>query len=341
MSSTKLSSVTLPTPDSLHLTGAMPPSVQSDSSPYPHQARHSTRGLTFVWCRTLTSFPFKHNHPRFGTNKSWSFETSQGLSCLRFGVMFQKLRATLRSTVISQMICPIYQKTPRSSGALQARITRERTINTLIRQSMEGDYISIHNPLNALVEIGEPAVEPLIDALNRPQSPMRNLTRCIVALSQIGSENAVLALFRRLTSENLKVYPSEGTQQILVLALGNFSERRIVTLLQETIQQTPFGPVVRTAEASIAKITLAKMGEEVRRKFHSRNTLERFDDINSLCCALMPQRNKRPASLRPDKRSDSFGFTGPLHSESPGAFPRITRSDSFGLSGYHRRNTVE
>ncbi|MDP8230456.1 MAG: HEAT repeat domain-containing protein, partial [Candidatus Gorgyraea atricola] len=108
-------------------------------------------------------------------------------------------------------------------------------------------YIAKRN-WDALVKIGEPAVNPLIELLRSPRHAIRKATA--TALGQIGNERAVNPLIELLRS------PRHAIRKATATALGQIGDERAVDPLIELLKDTDWS--IREATAT----ALGQIGDE-------------------------------------------------------------------------------
>lgn len=108
----------------------------------------------------------------------------------------------------------------------------------------ESSHIS-KNAFDAILKIGNPAVNPLIIALNDENATIRS--KAVLALGEIGDKSSVEHLIKCLNDE------SSGVRNNAAIALGNIGDERALFYLDQSLEDTN-GHVRDKALKSIEKI---------------------------------------------------------------------------------------
>lgn len=128
-------------------------------------------------------------------------------------------------------------------------VVDETMIESLIQNMSQQDVFIRLDAVKTLVEFGDPAVDPLIQALNDENPKIRE--NSAAALGKIGNERAVQPLIELLGDENNEV------QRAAEIALGNINEPAVESLVGTMNDQNEIFPI-RLATISI----LGTIGDE-------------------------------------------------------------------------------
>lgn len=108
-----------------------------------------------------------------------------------------------------------------------AAIGGVKVIEPLI-EAIHSDDVKVFDPAYyGLIEIGTPAVEPLITELKTSKRTLNNKDRLVDLLREIGDPRAFEAIFAVIEDEDVLVRHSA------VLALADFKDKRVVPRLTE------------------------------------------------------------------------------------------------------------
>jgi HEAT repeat protein len=170
--------------------------------------------------------------------------------------------------------------TRQSAAQMLGSMKAVEAINALIKLLTSGDLLVEQTAADALAEIGEPSLEPLIALLSDRNLELR--VKAVDTLGRIGDSRAIDPLLRILAAR-----PAERTDKGSELraaaaeALGNFDDLRVRSLLFEVAAQEG-GLVWINATASLAQLG----DEDALKKVHSwlgnDNSSIQFVAIDSL-----------------------------------------------------------